>query len=511
MFWNHARSWYSKQLEENVCALQKGEFGRIPWIFCALTERHDASMCAAARALAKALADMTFDDIVRIDAQMRDKTSMEWSIDWRTYQIEDFFASGMSEAERRAVIIFASLNPNGYIRERAVQRMLDDRDALPFIILRLNDWALQVRQIAAISFAQRMREATDAELCVALPYIEKIAHGGRGAQEQHIALFREQLIRPEHRGALENGLRSGLVRARRMCIRMLFASATPDTALALRHLRQEPDPFLRWLIFRALCDAGIQIDAAARVLLQDKFPRNRAMALRALHEAQAQDVPDIAAKCLLDKGAFVRALARTIVAAHDNAFDFPAFYIGALARQPVVAICGLGETGKAEDAPIIAPYLAQDNAAMVCATLAALMRLDSGTYRVALHDGLKDSRTSIVKTAQRLIAKYGVHDYATIRKVFWESPFDNTKSRCAELLFSAPKWESLQYMLEMLSCEQEDVRDAALQAILRWLHRFNRSHAQASAQQAERIRQLIAQLGDKLPDSSRQNILFVLP
>ena len=127
----------------------------------------------------KKLRPICFDDLVRVDEQMRQTTSMEWSIDWRRISIDNFFTSEMSKDARRAVIVFASFNPNGFIRERAVRMMKDYDGTLPFAILRLNDWVAQV-QTAAIEIADyRLSNLAADELIAALPFADKLSRSGR--------------------------------------------------------------------------------------------------------------------------------------------------------------------------------------------------------------------------------------------------------------------------------------------------------------------------------------------
>ena len=85
MFWNNKPGWFGSKLNDYGSALQSGDYSAIPWIFCVFAENHTASKTVAAELLCAALEKMTFDELVRIDEQMRQTTSMEWSINWRNY------------------------------------------------------------------------------------------------------------------------------------------------------------------------------------------------------------------------------------------------------------------------------------------------------------------------------------------------------------------------------------------------------------------------------------------
>lgn len=510
MFWKNKKGWFGQQLEKNVQALELGDYSRIPWIFCVLAEQHVDSKLIAAQSLARMLANLNYDDIVSIDGQMRQTTSMEWSIDWHKKSIEDFFSPKMTVVERRAIIIIASFNPNGFIREKALMMMKDYDNTLPFIILRLNDWVIQVRQAAYKDYHEKMQKLNEGELLLALPFVEKLRWGSRGSNDEYIKLFFEKLTSQEHQEELKSGLLSNDVRRRRICISALFDSSYTNISMAIKHLEHEPDPFLRSVLFTKLSSAGSQIDSAARTMLQDKFHTNRRLALQYLYETKSEDVINISSALLLDRNVSVRALARNILQDKNNSFKFSSFYIKALDNSTVAAIAGLGETGHITDAHHIERYLRDNRIAVVRAALVSLMRLDSGKYKAVILEMLDDKRIGVVKTAQQLILKYQVQDYDLIKKIFVDTPYEYTKIKCAVILFSASKWNSLMFMLEAISCDSENVRCLAHQAIEKWIFTFNRSYVQVSLQQKESIKQLIQNLQDLLSDSTKRELLFTL-
>lgn len=510
MFWNNKKGWFGQQLEKNIQDLEEGHYNRIPWIFCVLVEQHIESKLIAAQALAHVLEKLGYDDIVSIDGQMRQTTSMEWNIDWHKKCIEDFFSTKMSIVDRRAIIIFASFNPNGFIREKAVMMMKDYDNTLPFIILRQNDWVIQVRQTASKSFYEKMQKLFKGELLLALPYAEKLKWCSRGSHGEYTRIFFEKLTSDEHQEELKSGLLSSNVRTRRICINALFESSCINISMALKHLECEPDPFLRSMLFGKLYLSKTQIDSAARILLRDKFPINRRLALQYLHEAKSEDIIDISNALLLDRNASVRVLARNILNEKNNNFEFSSFYIKALEKNTVAAIAGLGETGHTTDAQHIERYISDNRIAVVRTVLVSLMRLDTEKYKAIIHEMLKDTRIGVVKTAQQLILKYQIQNSDFIKKIFVDTPYEYTKIKCATILFSDSKWNSLIFMLEALYCDSEIVRCFAYQAIEKWIFSFNRSYAQISLQQKESIKLLIQNLNEVLSETTKKELLFVL-
>ena len=530
MFWRkkHLQTdsvpgWFGKQLEENIRALRQGDKIRIAWILCVFTENHEQSRLLAARALRDTLDTLSFNEIVCIDRQIRQTTSMEWSIDWCGLDVNSFFTSQMDTQDKRALIVFSSFNPNGYIREQAVKAMQDYDMTLPFIILRQNDWVLQVRQAASMAYAYRMQRLSGGELLAALPFAEKLNRGSRGAHDEFAGLFFTALTSPEHSQDLIHGLRSKEIRTRRICIDALFRVNPPKTELAFAHLVYESEPFLRATIFRKLNSLGQDLNDVIRAFLQDKYPLNRLLAFQYILEkdksiegnAFAGHAFDVAQRLLLDKNAMVRAAAQQTVQEQEPQFDFHGFYLDNLDKNTAAAISGLGEKGHALDAVVLNEYLSDARVSVVKSTMVTLVKLDEDNSIHVITEKLDDSRAGITKTAGKLVMKAKLPNYERVREIFFATTYKHTKLKCLDILFSAPKWSGILFMLETLSSNDEHIREKSFTAITGWLFRFNRSFSSPSEEQVVRIKQMIQKHNEEsppiLPLSVQKELLFTLP
>lgn len=511
MVFKHKPGWYGNKLSENIKVLMDGDTSRIPWIFCVFTENHEPSKMAAAKALSECLYAFAFNDIIRIDEQMRRTTSMEWFINWRNYKLKDFFTPGMSDNERRAICIFASFNPNGFIREDAIHEMKGFEGTLSYIILRQNDWVMQVRQAASAAFTYRLHRLSENEILAALPFAEKLKWSSRGSHGEYTKQFFSVLTSPEHQQDLLNGLKNTNIRTRKICIEALFSVFPPRTEYAFKHLNREPEPFLRAVIFRKLCGTGENIDLIIPMFLRDKFPTNRMLAFQYLIDADANNIYEIAEKFLLDKNASVRKAAQKFMYEQQPDYNLREFYINNLSYISAPAICGLSEKGLQSDAVQIEPYLNNTRNDVVKSAMTSLMHLDNKRYNPVITEMLNDNRPGIVKIARDLVLKSGHPDYRRIRKIFDETKHKHIKLKCIDVLFTAPKWSSIIYILEAMLDIEEHIRKKALYATTRWLFNFNRSFAVPSSTQVDRIRCLLHCLNDVLPHNIRKELLFVLP
>ena len=478
---------------------------------------------SASRALNDSLDRLQFDDIVRVDAQMRQATSMEWFIDWQKLTIEDLLTPDMSAAERRAVLIFASFNPNGFIREQAVRMLAHYIGTLPYIMLRQNDWASRVRRTASVSFERRMHNLSPGEILSTLPYAEKLKWCRRGAPRAYTEQFFYKLTSPECREDLLEGLRSKLVRTRRICIRALIEPPHPypepyprpypyiDLELAFAHINRETDPFLRSMIFERLRSLGQDMTAVSIAFLRDRYTANRIAGLRFLRLTGKSDSLPYAQKMLLDRNAAVREIAREIVSEYTESFDPVAFYKEHLdSGDRAAAILGIGETGSKAEGQEIVRYLSGFGTAVERAAMTALMRLDYANYSDYIVERFGNETESIVKLARKLTLQYGTTAYQRILEIFHTTLSECGKNNCAIVLFTASKWQRLIYMLEVLSCDMDPVRKLAEYAIRKWLYTYNRSFVAATLQQKEEIRRMINACGDILPEPLGRTVLFCL-
>ena len=503
--------WFGKDLEENIRALREGDQSRIPWILCVFAEHHDQSKLMAAKALRETLDSLSFDGIVRIDAQIRQTTSMEWSINWCDLNISNFFTPQMDAQDKRALTIFASFNPNGFIREQAVKLLQSHDGTLPFIMLRLNDWVSQVRQAASTAFSYRLQRLSGGELLAALPFAEKLKWGGRGSHAEYTNSFFLLLTAPEHLPDLMIGLESKEVRTRKICVNALFGVSPPRIELALERLTCEPEPFLRATIFRKLNGIGHCLDDAVDVFLRDRYPLNRMLAFQYLLDTNTDGVYDVAKNLLLDKSAAIRETAQKIIHEQTPEFDFRAFYLDSLGQSTTAAIYGLGEKGQKDDTAVLSGYLDDNRVSVVKSSMASLMKLDGERYNGPITGMLDDPRVGVAKTARNLVMKMVLPDYEKVKEIFSTTRYEHTRLKCLDILFAAPKWSRIIHMLEALAYDDEQIREKSLVAIKRWLFSFNRSFALPSDKQSEEIRRLISTLSGVLGSKIANEILFVLP
>ncbi|ADU26801.1 HEAT repeat domain-containing protein [Ethanoligenens harbinense] len=511
MFWNKNTGWFSARLPEYLSALKSGDFSAIPWIFCVFTENSERAKAVASKALCGALDTMNFDELVRVDEQMRQTSSMEWSIDWRKYTMDSFFTPEMNEQERRAVAVFASFNPNGFIRERALQAMQYYDNTLSFAILRQNDWVPQVRSAAKQAVNYRLSHLVSGELISALPFADKLSRSMRTRESEECSkrIF-SALAEKENESELITGLNDANLRTRRICTNTLFHAEFLRYDLAFARLKREHDPFLRGSIFQRLIDADQTLDTVAEQFLKDKYPINRLLAFQYICKHRGNDAPVIAKRLLLDKNAAIREHARFYLNSCNGSFDYREFYRSHMSDQMAPAILGLGETGTHEDAVMLEKHLHSEQVSVVRAAMIAMMRLGGEMYAPLITELLGDNRVGIVKTARNLICKSNAPDYARVMEIFKNTLCENTRQKCFSVLLTAGKWQRLIFILNVLESDGEMMSESALTALVRWVGGYNRSYILPNEVQIEQIKASIRNLTGRIPGRTQQELLFLL-
>ena len=491
MFFKEKCNVYSSNLDSYIEHTRNGELKYLPLIFCVFAENSSPHKWKAAQFLNEVLNSFSPDELYKTDIQMRQTTSMEWSIDWSSLRVEHFITRQMEEDEKRAVFIFASFNPNGYIREQAIHALARYEGSLPLILLRCNDWVYQVRQTALQLLSERLSNAGDKEVVDALPFMEKLRRSGR-CEYDHVLLCMVRCF-VLNESLVKKGLNSRDMRARRFCISILNQLPEGEKEYLIAHIRCEKEPFLRKMIYQILLRADVNAMELSKQFLSDKYPPNRILALQTLREHESDAAFQASEKMLLDKNAQVRATARSIVLESESGFDIRRRYVDGLYTNTVVCICGLGEVGYPEDSRLIETFLSDNRVSIVRVAMTALMRLNPSAFIGRITELLLSEQAGIVKTAALLLKKNGGYDFGRILEIQKNVSKDNAKVKCATLLFLDTKWKSLIYTLMLMDSDCEALEIACQTQIDKWISRYNLSYAVASQEDKETIKKLLVE------------------
>lgn len=530
--------WWRDRLPLYQKSLSDGDFSLIADIYGVFDDSKGGHIEArhkkkAAAMLCTCLDGLESREIMGVLDRFGYSTRMEWCVDWRNHKPKDFLTPDMTPAERFWVLVLATAHPCGYLREKAFFALHreDDPRALCMALLGLCDHVGQVRKAAEGLLSAKLKTATPAELCGAIPYaipVLRSEHANPWAQDEAsgFAAYIRALGASESRERLEKALTEGDIRARRFCLRALVDSRE-NRALLLVRLSHEDDPTLRREIFFRLTEWGfgatdLNIPEAVTVMLCDRFPRNRYEGLLWLCLHRPENARNAVMDALIDPHASVRAVAQEWAEKLDADFSSVVYYREKLtactAGDPSLPalVYGLSEVGDTTDLGRITPYLAHTRASVVSAAMTALVRLTphDGMESVAanLTESLLDPRASVVKTASLLLYKLGCPDAARVTGIMAETPSELTRVRCLSVLSKAGKWRRLIGILTALTLGGDILTRKAQAMLGRWLSTCNYSFAKPTAAEACEVGRLIkvcSEHGKVTPEQAKQ-LTFIL-
>lgn len=502
--------FFSSHLDGYIEDLNTGDLRAIPSIFCVFVENMPAHKKKAAQTLAAFLSHSTFEQIAEAGTRMRQTQSISWSINWQEERIDDFITSKMSQEERRAVVIFSTFSPNGYIRQRAVEQLGKFEATLPFVIPRLNDWVKEVRQTAFDSFSKGLKVVSEQELLQSISLMDRMRRSTRCAYFEITNLFDSIINDPKNEHIVEDGLFDPNPGIRNACCRILLRSPEINLEILRKYILREKDPISRKTVFESLIKADLDVSDLADTLLTDKYFGVRYTALTYLDDVERKDIFRKAELLLTDKNTFVRERSRSIISKIDPGFDFLKFYMDRRSTHTAVAILGLGEVGSPAICEVIENYLMSDRISVIRASMLSLMRLDPRRYGPVILEMLLSEHVGIVKTAKNMIQKYDICDFDRIDEIFSMTPYGSTKMKCAALLFSAGKWQRMIYILRFMSDEHEPLRNMCRTQFIRWFETYNRSFSTPTEEQKSTIQKLMSEQKSFLSESALVHLRLVL-
>ena len=125
--------------------------------------------------------------MIELYERFRTFTSLEWSIDWSSLSLNSIlraFCGKDQGEERKYVLILGTFHPNGYFWERCMEELVKESGALPYLMLRANDWVKPVREKAFFLLNRYIASCSVEEILFSMPMLEKLESSGRRSDEQ---------------------------------------------------------------------------------------------------------------------------------------------------------------------------------------------------------------------------------------------------------------------------------------------------------------------------------------
>ena len=431
----------------------------------------------------------------------------------RPVELSGFHGAGPA---RVGVAGVASFHHNGYVREAAVAWLgtLDAR-ALPFLVLRLNDWVPQVAERALAAVQAGLVDVHADALIDCLPLLPALERSTRRDHAVVIEGVYTVLRDPAQREALARGRRSPDRLIRRLCFRLARESAGAAIVDLFRESHEDPDAALR---LAAITDtvgrAGVhELETVMVAASTDAFPPVRRVALDAVAtHLDATLARPLLERGLLDRSRSVRDVCRYHLARLHVPVDVIGYYLDAL-RRPLrprtlaTALAGLRETGKPEHVSTALGFLGHDRPVVRRAALRTIAALDTTRHLDRLVAMLDDASPTVANTAAEVLEPHvdaiGVDAVlAAVRSALRS----HNRVAAASLALRLGKWNTLLALLDITSDPDTRVRQSVDRWLREWLDRQNRAYTQPTPTQLGGITRALAENGARLGARTREEI-----
>jgi hypothetical protein len=375
------------------------------------------------------------------------------------------------------VLALASLDANGFARERAVQRLYEhsNRAVLPFIVFRLNDWVVPVRRAAGKLFHARLAQATAEDLIALAPFVENLA---RTTRQDHVPL------RTAFRGRMQLLASSDsfrvAIRSRDPLVARAIASAASDAgagrALDLLLVgTTAADPATARTCADALRrdkpDAPERLVAA---LISSPHAVVRVRALEIAHETLADKVAtEVLERALHDRTAQVREYARFALSKR-GVTHFRDGYLRAVSaagrHPPLGSVRGLSEVADHDDLSLLLSLCDARDSRIREAALRGCIRLDASRAEPKLIAAVDDSSGVVRSVAWRYLRDHpSIMEESDLLDRVARANEAGRLRRVLRVLESVSRWRAVERLVRAHALCRTDLRDHVASRLVRVL------------------------------------------
>jgi len=388
-----------------------------------------------------------------------------------------------------AVLAVCCSHRDGFVRERALRLLGREQSGfeLPFLLLRANDWVEPIREVAYAAIRERLTPAHAPHFVKCLDLVYRLEHAGRGDHAQLVREVTQLLSASESAGALLDGLGAEDRRVRRLAYQVALESQSASKAVA-RGLEVD-DPLIRFRCAQRARSVleGDELRGAVAHMRRDPFMPVRREGMRTILAEFAEHADEVLRASLLDRNRAMREEARYHLS-RESRFDAASFYRAALAEggDRYAALCGLGETGAAEDLVTLERVLDDPTPRIRLAGLRGIVGLSEEAPSDRLLASLEDRSPKVSRVAASLLRLSGSSlDGDRLWDVWEREAAGHVRRHLLWLLAVMPKWTAGLLVLRATGTEQDDAQAMARAAVDRWLARYNLSFETPSPEQLE--------------------------
>lgn len=474
---------------------QHGDPAALPSLFDLIHSRTEKVRAAAEQAVESLLPKLDAQQLIELELFIRES--------WTRFYSDDHSYRAKTEHGAR----LATLHSSGWIREQAIIALTRSGDpgSLPFVMLRCNDWVMQVRQAAEQWFSVHAAAVSAHQLAVSVPILAALTERSYGRASKIVTTLLERLTQPAAAPMLMEWLPRSEARTRRLLFTLLEQSGALHDVGTQSVLLKHPDPIFGILLLKHL---RWQSPELPKELVDQAMSARSAIlrryALYCLSEDQISRVMPLLSEAVFDSAQGVRSFAQYYLLKRISAEELQSRYTEVLqdprVRNARLAACILGfhEAGGRWAASRYLE-LAQHKSTQV---RVAVMRTFAGVYFEDALPWLKkafasDEGSALAKVAVAVFRKHPrAWTLSEIKNLLGEGHSKPVRLRAFALLCRRGKWEQLPVLFELLADPSDMMERNVLSRLSAWLDKFNQSQTQPTRIQKEQAVAALDRAGD---------------
>lgn len=314
------------------------------------------------------------------------------------------------------LLCIASMNRNGYVREEALNRLIElqIQRTIPFILFRLADWVVPVRAKAEIAIKKCLVDGNTTYFI----QNHKLIGWLLKVQRADLSELHNQIIDSITQKRLTSEQLKGLNEgARFFYFKSLAKTELIDSEL-INQMLNDKYYLIRILLIKHF-DKVNDKKAVLIKLLSDKSIKIRQGAVNLIASQELNEYETVLGDLIFDNSTAVRVEARRLLDKICDC-DFIKIYKESLSNQKQIvgSILGLSEVSDKNEIPLIQKYLDSDKARIRTASLIGIYNLDSNLGTEKAYQTLEtENPISTKKAAESLLAKQ-VIDSIRLRKLY---------------------------------------------------------------------------------------------
>lgn len=371
----------------------------------------------------------------------------------------DFFVNNLDAETTFRLLVIASFNRNGYVREKAVKALgsIGNPDAIRFLLVRLADWVIKIRDSAEKAIRNYFKDEYIPVFVKELAFLQRLKLVERVDLTNQFNLISDFIltrdITPEFYATLK-GSDSG----RLIYVKMKLSTQSLTTEVA-KLILEDRNHLIRAELLKHSYQLPVAVrQSIIRSLLKDRSPMVKSGALNEADDSLVE-LNDSVLGLTSDSASMIRERARFLL--RELNYDWRMIYTARIndSIDLIGSILGLAEVGNTDDIKILKKHFESPKPKVKVACLTGIQKLDIDlAYRYALRSINSPSGRLRAISAQILRRRWDSEVMSTTATLF-ESADAVVQLTILSLHGAVGGWEGLPLIIRATLCQDERLRE----------------------------------------------------